>query len=113
MPSCTILPSAAHQCWPCAPGEVCLPGGKLENGDADAAATALREAHEECALPPDAVRIVKAQQRPVLSKHLLSVGGDALISLRAPVTDMQMPCCVAAKFQQTDQRVNDSRATPC
>lgn len=54
-------------------GEVCLPGGKAEPGDADAAATALREAQEECALPPEAVQIVPVQQQAVLSKHMLSV----------------------------------------
>jgi 8-oxo-dGTP pyrophosphatase MutT (NUDIX family) len=56
-------------------GEVCLPGGKAEPGDADAAATALREAHEEIALPPESVQIAAVQQQPVLSKHLLSVSG--------------------------------------
>lgn len=56
-------------------GEVCLPGGKAEPGDADAAATALREAHEEIALPPEDVQIAAIQQQPVLSKHLLSVSG--------------------------------------
>jgi 8-oxo-dGTP pyrophosphatase MutT (NUDIX family) len=54
-------------------GEVCLPGGKAEPGDANAAATALREAHEEIALPPETVQIAAIQQQPVLSKHLLSV----------------------------------------
>jgi 8-oxo-dGTP pyrophosphatase MutT (NUDIX family) len=41
-------------------GEVSLPGGKAEDGDADPAATALREAREEVALDPDAagVRVV-------------------------------------------------------
>ena len=56
-------------------GEVCLPGGKAEPGDADAVATALREAHEEIALPPEFVQIAAIQQQPVLSKHLLSVSG--------------------------------------
>ena len=41
-------------------GEVSLPGGKAEDGDADPAATALREAREEVGLDPDAagVRVV-------------------------------------------------------
>ena len=41
-------------------GEVSFPGGKAEPGDADAAATALREAAEEVALDAGAadVRVV-------------------------------------------------------
>jgi 8-oxo-dGTP pyrophosphatase MutT (NUDIX family) len=41
-------------------GEVSLPGGKAEPGDADAAATALREAGEEVGLDPaqDGVEVV-------------------------------------------------------
>lgn len=39
------------------PGQVALPGGKLEPGE-DAVAAAVREAHEELALPPDAVRVI-------------------------------------------------------
>ena len=53
-------------------GEVCFPGGKREAGDADDAATALREAHEELGIDPAAVAVV-ASLPPVLSKHLLSV----------------------------------------
>ena len=40
-------------------GEIAFPGGKLdESVDADLAAAALREAHEEIGLAPDAVEIV-------------------------------------------------------
>lgn len=53
-------------------GEVCLPGGKRDPGDADDAATALREAHEELGIPPAACRLLGALP-PFLSKHLLSV----------------------------------------
>lgn len=53
-------------------GEVCLPGGKRDPGDADDVATALREAHEELGIDPSAVSVV-GRLPPFLSKHLLSV----------------------------------------
>jgi 8-oxo-dGTP pyrophosphatase MutT (NUDIX family) len=39
-------------------GEIAFPGGKLDETDADLAGAALREAHEEIGLPPEAVEIV-------------------------------------------------------
>ncbi|MEM1429786.1 MAG: CoA pyrophosphatase [Pseudomonadota bacterium] len=42
------------------PGQVAFPGGKLDEGDANATAAALREAHEEVGLDPGNVDIVGA-----------------------------------------------------
>jgi len=53
-------------------GEVCFPGGKREEGDANDVATALREAQEELGIDPGCVDVAVSMP-PVLSKHLLSV----------------------------------------
>lgn len=55
-------------------GEVALPGGKAEEGDADDKETVLREAHEEIGLDPSLVTVV-AVLEPFLSKVINFVIG--------------------------------------
>lgn len=43
-------------------GEVSFPGGRYDEGEPDLQTTALREAHEEIGLPPEAVEILGALQ---------------------------------------------------
>ncbi|KAF8031151.1 hypothetical protein BT93_D0373 [Corymbia citriodora subsp. variegata] len=54
------------------PGEVSLPGGKREEGDADDVATALREAKEEIGLDPSLVEVVTVLQ-PFVTKIGITV----------------------------------------
>jgi len=63
-------------------GEVCLPGGKQDEGDADAVSCALREAHEEVGLLPSDVEVL-CSLPPVLSAGGLSVT-PVVGRLRAP-----------------------------
>ena len=44
------------------PGQVALPGGRADPDDDGPVATALREAHEEIALPPDRVTVIGADR---------------------------------------------------
>ncbi|KAI3918782.1 hypothetical protein MKX01_042102 [Papaver californicum] len=53
-------------------GEVALPGGKADEGDANDEETATREANEEIGLDPSLVNIVTVLE-PFLSKHLMRV----------------------------------------
>jgi 8-oxo-dGTP pyrophosphatase MutT (NUDIX family) len=43
-------------------GEISFPGGRQDDDETDLRVTALREAHEEIGLPPDAVELVGALQ---------------------------------------------------
>ncbi|CAL9015598.1 unnamed protein product [Prunus brigantina] len=54
------------------PGDVALPGGKREEGDADDVDTALREAKEEIGLDPSLVNVITVLQ-PIVTKRGMAV----------------------------------------
>ncbi|XP_024955861.1 nudix hydrolase 15, mitochondrial-like [Citrus sinensis] len=68
------------------PGDVALPEGKMEDGDADDSATALREAMEEIGLDPHLVQVA-AHLEPFNSKNQLNV--VPVIGLLAKMEDFK------------------------
>jgi len=74
------------------PGQISFPGGAWEPGDADARATALREAHEEIGLDPSAVHplgCLPARRIPVSGHDVVTVVGWCAPHVRLGVADPQ------------------------
>ncbi|HUS24646.1 MAG TPA: CoA pyrophosphatase [Candidatus Binatia bacterium] len=54
-------------------GQISFPGGRREDADESAAHAALREAHEEVGLPPDAVEVIGyLDDYPTVSRYLVT-----------------------------------------
>jgi 8-oxo-dGTP pyrophosphatase MutT (NUDIX family) len=84
------------------PGEISFPGGRQDEGDADLAATALREAHEEIGLASEAVDLLGAlEPTPTIATGyavypfvgLLEPGHEWTLSARevAQVLELSLP----------------------
>ncbi len=78
-------------------GQVAFPGGRVDPGDTDAVAAALREAEEEIALPRSAVRIIES-----LPLYRTITGFDITPVLSVIPPDLPLVPCereVAAVFE--------------
>lgn len=79
-------------------GEVALPGGKMEEGDADEVATALREAEEEIGLDPSLVDVVTLLNPFTMKNGMVVVPVIGLLYDRVAFRPMPNPAEVEAIF---------------
>ena len=79
------------------PGQISFPGGSAEPGDADAAATALREAHEEIGLDAAQVEVLGAMPTYTTGTGFIVTPVVALVQPGAPLR--VDPFEVAAVFE--------------
>ncbi|MBP0483290.1 CoA pyrophosphatase [Sagittula salina] len=87
------------------PGQIAFPGGKVDRGDADETAAALREAHEEVGLDPDTVEVLGT-----LPAHETVTGFSitpVLALIRVPFTPVPEPGEVEEVFTTPFSHVMD------
>ena len=86
-------------------GQISFPGGRLEEGDADAVAAALREAHEEVGLPVENVTVLGAmEQRGTISNYRVT----PIVALADPFPPVAQEDEVAQIFEVPLSFVLDS-----
>lgn len=77
-------------------GQICFPGGRMEDGDGGAVGAALREAREEVGLDPEGVTILGAlEQRATISRYRVT----PIIGLVAPFEPVAQAEEVAGIFE--------------
>lgn len=79
------------------PGQISFPGGRVDLGDADAAATALREAHEEIGLEASFVDVLGAMPTYTTGTGFIVTPVVALV--RPGFAVQPEPCEVAEVFE--------------
>jgi 8-oxo-dGTP pyrophosphatase MutT (NUDIX family) len=78
-------------------GQISFPGGRVEHGDADAVATALREAEEEVGLPREAVDVIGRLPHYTTVTHYVVT---PVVALVRPPFELQLdPFEVAEAFE--------------
>ena len=87
------------------PGQIALPGGKVDPGDADVVAAALREAQEEIALQPSQIELIGTLtvHRTVTQFRITPV----IAVIRGPFTPIPEPGEVAEVFTLPFEHVSD------
>jgi 8-oxo-dGTP pyrophosphatase MutT (NUDIX family) len=106
------------------PGQISFPGGRRDPTDPDLAHTALREAHEEIGLPPDAVQLLGAlQPASTFVTDFAVYPFVGLISPTQPLTpepseveavlDLSVPALAASFGRRTMTHAGSSFRTDC
>ncbi len=95
-----LLLTVRHSALRSHPGQISFPGGRVDAGDADVAATALRETWEEVGIAPEAVEVLGT-----LPPYLTGTGYSVV-----PVLGLIPPRC---EYRLARDEVEEAFHVPC